>query len=137
MTVRIGEQTPTRSLILPYDESMCDEAIELYEKSGRKAFDWQKFIVNAILANNDTGLWTHMNFGYSVPRQNGKNEIVAIRELLGLKKGERILHTAHRTNTSKAAFNRLVAILEESGYENQVDFTSIKARGNENIELAE
>ncbi|MBO1914608.1 hypothetical protein J4G37_58520, partial [Microvirga sp. 3-52] len=58
-----------------------------------------------------------------------------IRELIGLKKGERILHTAHRTNTSKAAFNRLVAILEESGYENQVDFTSIKARGNESIEL--
>lgn len=135
MTVRIGEQTPTRSLILPYDESMGDEAIELYEKSGREAFDWQRFIVNAILAKNKEGLWTHMNFGYSVPRQNGKNEIVAIRELLGLKKGERILHTAHRTNTSKSAFNRLVAILEESGYENQVDFTSIKARGNESIDL--
>lgn len=135
MTVRIGEQTPTRSLILPYDESMGDEAIELYEKSGREAFDWQRFIVNAILAKNEQGLWTHMNFGYSVPRQNGKNEIVAIRELLGLKKGERILHTAHRTNTSKSAFNRLVAILEESGYENQVDFTSIKARGNESIDL--
>lgn len=135
MSVRIGEQTPTRSVILPYDESMGDEAIELYEKSGREAFDWQRFIVNAILAKNKEGLWTHMNFGYSVPRQNGKNEIVAIRELLGLKKGERILHTAHRTNTSKAAFNRLVAILEESGYENQVDFTSIKARGNESIDL--
>ncbi|MBO1909667.1 terminase TerL endonuclease subunit [Sporosarcina sp. 6E9] len=135
MAVRIGEQTPTKSLILPYDVSMGDEAIELYEKSGRKAFDWQRFITNAILAKNKEGLWTHMNFGYSVPRQNGKNEIVAIRELIGLKKGERILHTAHRTNTSKAAFNRLVAILEESGYENQVDFTSIKARGNESIEL--
>jgi len=137
VTVRIGEQTPTRSLILPYDESMGDEAIELYEKSGREAFDWQRFIVNAILAKNKEGLWTHMNFGYSVPRQNGKNEIVAIRELKGLKKGERILHTAHRTNTSKTAFERLVAILEESGYENQVDFTSIKARGNENIVMAE
>ncbi|GGN54899.1 terminase large subunit [Oceanobacillus indicireducens] len=133
--VRIGEQTPTKSLILPYDDSLGDEAIELYEKSGRKAFDWQKFIVDAIMARNKNGLWVHMNFGYAVPRQNGKNEIVAIRELHGLKNGERILHTAHRTNTSKAAFERLVTILEASGYENQVDFTSIKARGNESIEL--
>lgn len=135
--VRIGEQTPTRSLILPYDESLGSEAIELYEKSGRTAFDWQKFMIDAIMAKNKSGLWVHMNFGYAVPRQNGKNEIVAIRELHGLKNGERILHTAHRTNTSKAAFERLVAILEASGYENQEDFTSIKARGNESIELSD
>jgi phage terminase large subunit-like protein len=135
MDVRIGEQTPTKSVILPYDESMGDQAVEYYERSGREAFDWQKFMVNAIMAKNSEGLWTHMNFGYSVPRQNGKNEIIAIRELYALEEGERVLHTAHRTNTSKAAFDRLVAILEESGYENQVDFTSIKARGNESIEL--
>ena len=137
MTVRIGEQTPTRSLILPYDESLGDAAIELYEKSGRKAFDWQRFIVNAILAKNSEGLWTHMNFGYSVPRQNGKNEIVAIRELKGLHDGERILHTAHRTTTSAAAFNRLLAILEESGLEDGEDFHKIKASGRESIELVD
>lgn len=135
LDVRIGEQTPTKSVILPYDKSMGDEAVEIYEKSGRTAYDWQKFIINAILAINSQGLWTHMNFGYAVPRQNGKNEIIAIRELIGLEKGERILHTAHRTNTSKAAFDRLVTILEENGYGNQVDFTSIKARGNESIDL--
>src|SRR5699024_8970656 len=134
MTVRIGEQTPTKSLILPYDKSVGDEAINLYEKSDRTAFDWQKFIVNAILAKNNEGLWVHMDFGYAVPRQNGKNEIVAIRELYGLENDERILHTAHRTNTSKSAFERLVTILEAKGYENQVDFTSIKARGNRSEE---
>src|SRR5690625_4743982 len=123
--VRIGEQTPTKSLILPYDESLGDEAIELYEKSGREAFDWQRFIVNAILAKNNEGLWTHMNFGYSVPRQNGKNEIVAIVERYGLKEGLRILHTAHRTTTSAAAFNRLLAILEESGLEDGTDRKSV------------
>src|SRR5690625_4110808 len=135
IAVKIGEQTPTKSLILPYDESFGDEAIELYEKSGRKAFDWQKFIVNAILAKNNQGLWTHMNFGYSVPRQNGKNEIIAIRELHGLEEGEKILHTAHRTTTSAAAFNRLLAIMEESGLEEGDDFHKIKASGRESIEL--
>src|SRR5690625_4588142 len=135
MTKRIGSQTPTRSLILPYDDSLGNEAIELYEKSGREAYDWQRFIVDAILAKNDDGLWTHMNFGYAVPRQNGKNEIIAIRELIGLEKGERILHTAHRTTTSAAAFNRILAILEESGLEEQEDFHKIKATGRESIEF--
>lgn len=132
---RIGSQTPSRSLILPYKTSLGDEAVELYEKSGRTAYDWQRFLSNAILAKNDDGLWTHMQFGYSVPRQNGKNEIIAIRELKGLEDGERILHTAHRTTTSAAAFNRLLAILEEMGYEEDEDYTKIKATGREHIKF--
>jgi len=132
---RIGSQEPSKSLILPYKRSLGSEAIDLYEKSGRTAFDWQRFIVDAILAQNDEGLWVHMNFGYSVPRQNGKNEIVAIVERYGLKKNLKILHTAHRTTTSAAAFNRLLAILEESGLEDGTDFNKIKATGRESIEL--
>lgn len=132
---RIGSQEPTRSVILPYEYSLGNEAIKIYEKSKRKAFDWQRFLVDAILALNDEGLWTHMMFGFSVPRQNGKNEVIAIRELHGLKNGERILHTAHRTTTSAAAFNRLLAILEESGYEEDTHFKKIKASGREHIEF--
>src|SRR5690606_25898679 len=90
-----------------------------------------------ILAINTEGLWTHMTFGFSVPRQNGKNEIVAIRELFGLFEGERILHTAHRTTTSAAAFNRLLAILEEMGLEEGEHFHKIKAAGREHIELVD
>lgn len=132
---RVGSQEPTRSLILPYDTSMGERAVNIYEKSGRIAFDWQRFIVDSILAVNDEGLWVHMNFGYSVPRQNGKNEIVAIVERFGLEEGLKILHTAHRTTTSAAAFNRLLAILEESGLEDGTDFNKIKATGRESIEL--
>jgi len=132
---RIGSQEPTRSLILPYDRSVGKKAIELYEESKRKSFDWQQFLVDAIMAKNDDGLWTHMDFGFSVPRQNGKNEIVAIRELYGLYESEKILHTAHRTTTSAAAFNRLLAIMEESGLEEGKHFSKIKATGRECIEL--
>lgn len=134
---RIGSQTPTKSVILPYQRSRGKDAIKLYEKSGRKAFDWQRFVVDAILAINTEDLWTHMTFGFSVPRQNGKNEIVAIRELFGLFEGERILHTAHRTTTSAAAFNRLLAILEEMGLEEGEHFHKIKAAGREHIELVD
>lgn len=132
---KIGEQTPTRSVILPYQKSDGKRAIKLYEKSGRTAYPWQQFLIDSILARNREGLWTHMLFGYSVPRQNGKNEVVLIRELDGLHQGERILHTAHRTTTSATAFNRLLTVLEEMGYEENEHFTKIKATGREHIKL--
>lgn len=135
MTKRIGEQKPTKSLILPYNKSYVDDAIELYEKSKRKSYEWQTNLLSAILAVNDEGLWVHMKFGFSVPRQNGKNEVVAMREFEGLQKGEKILHTAHRTTTSGTAFNRLLAIMEEAGLEEDEDFTKIKAIGREHIQL--
>lgn len=133
MTKRIGRQTPTQSVILPFKKTLSNEAIKLYQKSKRTAYEWQKNLLDAILAINDEGLWVHMKFGFSVPRQNGKNEVVAMRELQGLKKGEKILHTAHRTTTSGTAFNRLLSIMEDMGLEEGEDYTKIKAIGRESI----
>ncbi len=132
---RIGRQTPTREVILPLKKTLSHEALEFYGESGRTAYKWQKYLLDAILAINNDGLWIHTRFGFSVPRQNGKNEVIAMRELRGLKKGERILHTAHRTTTSAAAFNRLLEIMEEAGLEEGEDYTKIKAIGREQIIL--
>ena len=135
MTKRIGSQTPTKSVISPYTKTLGDKSIKLYQASKRTAYKWQKYILDAILAVNNEGLWTHVKFGLSVPRQNGKNEVVAIREFIGLIRGERILHTAHRTTTSGTAFNRLLTIMEEAGLEEGEDYTKIKAIGREHIQL--
>lgn len=132
---RIGNQTPTKALLLPYEKTYGDEAIERYEKSGREAYEWQEHLVQPMLAVNEDGLWTHMKFGYSLPRQNGKNEVVVIREIYGLYQGERMLHTAHRTSTSAAAFNRLLKVLEEMGLEEKTDYRKIKAIGRESVEF--
>ena len=87
MSKKIGSQTPTRSKILPFEKSSSDEAIKLYEKSKRKAYEWQKNLLDAVLAVNDDDLWAHMKFGFSIPRQNGKNEVVLMRELYVLFEG--------------------------------------------------
>lgn len=113
---RNGRQTPTQSVILPYFATKGQEAVDLYNGSGRTVQEWQELLLSDILAVNEDGLWTHTKFGYSVPRRNGKNEIVAIRELFGLVNGEKILHTAHRTTTSSAASRRLASILNGAGY---------------------
>ena len=115
-TPRKGRQTPTQSVVLPYFATKGQEAIDLYNSSGRTAQEWQELLLSDILAVNAEGLWVHTKFGYSVPRRNGKNEIVVIREVYGLLNGERILHTAHRTTTSSSASKRLAAILNDMGY---------------------
>lgn len=117
MAERYGRQTPTVSVVQPYSESRGKEAIELYETTGRRAQDWQKNMMDIIMATDENGLWRHMKFGYSVPRRNGKNEIVAIREMYGLEAGEIICHTAHRISTSNASWRRLLKLLSDAGYE--------------------
>lgn len=130
--VRKGRQTPTRSVVLPYTSTLGGEAIELYNSTGRTAQEWQELLVSDILAYNEDGLWIHTKYGYSVPRRNGKNEIVVIRELIGLKQGEKILHTAHRTTTTHAAWERLLDLVEKAGMK---VLSSYRAYGKEHIEV--
>ena len=113
---RVGRQTPTKSVTLPYEQTHGQAAIDLYNSTGRTAQPWQELLMYDILAVNEEGLWVHTKTGYAVPRRNGKNEVVVIREMYGLETGERILHTAHRTTTSAAASRRLAALLSAAGY---------------------
>lgn len=113
---RYGRQTPTQSVILPYTSTKGLEAVALYNTTGKTALDWQKLLISDIMATDEDGLWIHQKFGYSVPRRNGKNEIVAMREFWGLVNGEIICHTAHRTTTSSSAWKRLINILTSAGY---------------------
>lgn len=129
---RKGRQTPTQSVVLSYLQSKGQEAIDLYNSTGKIAQEWQELLLMDILAFNDDGLWIHTRFGYSVPRRNGKNEIVAIREMWGLVNGEHILHTAHRTTTTHSAWERLLNLLEKAGIE---VVSSYRAFGKEHIEV--
>lgn len=114
---RVGNQLPTHSVIIPYTQTKGDEALTLYKETGREPQEWQSLIVNDLLAVNDDNLWVHTKFGYSVPRRNGKGEILTIREMYGLQIGEHICHTAHRTTTSSSASKRLAVLLKAKGYQ--------------------
>lgn len=133
MEKRLGRQIPTTSVVIPYEKTLGEDAIALYESTGRKAQDWQKLLVYDIMARNEEDLWTHNRFGYAVPRRNGKNEVVAIRELWGLKTGEHILHTAHRTTTSRSAWERLKQLLDDA----HIEHKDSGALGQETIRIKE
>ena len=117
MDVRYGRQTPTIPVVLPYTETLGERAIGLYKQTGRTPQPWQDALVYDIRAVNEDGLFVHTKFGYSVPRRNGKGEILAIVELDDLFAGRKVLHTAHRTTTSSSAALRLATLLKDMGYE--------------------
>lgn len=131
MTEQKGRQDPTTAFILPYERTEGETAARLYELSGRQALPWQRALLYDILARDEAGLWIHTRFGYSVPRRNGKGEILTMLELLALAYGERVLHTAHLTSTSHDAWRRLCQLLDKIG----VTYASIKAKGQEYIDL--
>lgn len=68
---------------------------------------WQQIVLDDWLADSK-GKWASLTCGLSVPRQNGKNALIEIRELFGMVgRGEKFLHTAHEVKTARKAFKRL------------------------------
>ena len=128
---RLGRQTPTTSLVLPYTETKGREAVEIYNKTGRTAREWQELLIYDILAVNKERMWVHSRFCYSVPRRNGKTEDVIMRIMWGIKNGEKILYTAHMISTAHSVFETICALLDEA----EIPYASVKAKGSENIRL--
>lgn len=127
---RVGRQTPTVSVVLPYTSTRGPEAVELYNASENTALDWQVALTYDIMATDDEGLWIHQKFGYSVPRRNGKSEMALARCIWGLKNGERILYTAHRASTAHSIWDRLGRLCPKVGVE---VVSSFRAFGKEHL----
>ena len=130
MDTRQGRQSPTVSVILPYTDTVGQEAIDLYNGAGNDALEWQVALCYDIMAVNEEGLWIHQKFGYSVPRRNGKSENVLIRCLWGLKNGERILYSAHRATTAHSMWERLERLCAKAGV---TVVSSFRAFGKEHL----
>lgn len=128
--IRQGRQTPTQSVVLPYSDTRGQEAADIYNSTGNELMEWQVLLDYDIMAIDKDGLWIHQKFGYSVPRRNGKSENVLVRCLWGLKNGERILYTAHRTTTSHAVWERLDRMCAKAGIDIN---SSYKAFGKEHL----
>lgn len=97
-------------------------------------------VLRAWMGVRPDGQWAARRCGLAVPRQNGKNGILEVRELFGMVVlGEKFLHTAHEVKTARKAFHRLASF-----FENVRDFPELaalvteirKTNGQEAIVLA-
>jgi hypothetical protein len=77
---------------------------------------WQAQVLEDWLARSGRGgKFASLTCGLAVPRQNGKNAILEMRELFGMVQlGEKFLHTAHEVKTARKAFLRLASFFENT-----------------------
>lgn len=102
-----GSQEPRLHVRPRADKTLGDLAGEFSARHGLTPDPWQQLILDDWLAQSK-GKWAAMTCGLSVPRQNGKNGVLEMRELFGaVLLGERILHTAHEVKTAQKHFRRL------------------------------
>lgn len=114
----LGAQTP-RILILPEGEEhpKWDEVLDFVDKLGVTLDEWQWDVLHAALLRSE-GFWAAFTVAVCCPRQNGKNSILEIRELIGaIILGEKtIVHTAHLADTSMEAFRRLDDLIDANDW---------------------
>lgn len=99
-------------------DAAARDAIELADDygvaDGYPLDDSQKFTLQVAMGQRADHSWSAATVGDFEPRQSGKNDSVAARELYGLiSRGEQlILHTAHEFPTANESFLRFVALFE-------------------------
>jgi hypothetical protein len=100
-------QRPRVRVAPPSDRTFGDLAAGLAADYGLDPDPWQRLVLEDWLAER-RGQWASLTCGLAVPRQNGKNGIIEVRELFGMVgRGEKFLHTAHEVKTARKAFKRL------------------------------
>jgi hypothetical protein len=111
--VQPGSQQPRVSLVPPSVHNDAEDAIDLAAGYGLVADEWQESVLEGWLGLKANGKWAAPRCGLAVPRQNGKNGILEVRELFGMiMRGEKFLHTAHEVKTARKAFQRLLGFFE-------------------------
>lgn len=112
VAVRPGAR-PRVAHVPPADSNDAQDAIDLAVGYGLVPDDWQCFVLESWLGCRADGKYSSPRCGLAVPRQNGKNGALEIRELFGMVLlAERILHTAHEVKTARKAFARLLEFFD-------------------------
>jgi len=123
---RLGVLSPqiVRKPTGEYSEGAADEAIDLANQyglcDGFPLDKSQEFTLRLAMGERADGSWAAATVADFEPRQSGKNDTVAARELAGLilprlgsPDGERlIIHTAHEFQTANESFLRFVGLFE-------------------------
>jgi phage terminase large subunit-like protein len=106
-------QLPSVDLSPKWSRSDGVDALFLADAYGLTADPWQDLVIKSWLGRRSDGKWAAPRCGLAVPRQNGKNAVIEMRELYGMVAlGERFLHTAHEAKTAAKAFTRLRGFFE-------------------------
>ncbi|MGN7133393.1 hypothetical protein ACTHQY_08980 [Rhodococcoides corynebacterioides] len=108
-----GRQEPHLMWRSPGSSEHGSKAITLSTRMRARPMPWQEASLDAILAKNPDGSWTHSDCCIICPRQNGKSLILSLRIIYGLLVlGETIVFTAQRWTTAEDIYKRTVEMIQ-------------------------
>jgi hypothetical protein len=118
------------------DHPLWDEVPEFVAATGTWLDEWQMDVLRTSLLRRG-GRWAAFAVAVCAPRQNGKNGILEMRELVGpLLLGEKlIVHTAHLADTSKEGFRRLDELIDANAWLSAKVRHIWRTNGHESIEF--
>lgn len=100
MEVRYGNQKPRIDIYQDGDITLAEKTIVLLEHYKITLLPWQKSELRRWMAISEDGTWANPDCGLSVPRQNGKTELLIARIIGGMIfLGECLVYTAHQGST--------------------------------------
>lgn len=113
-----ANQQPRLDIYQPGDTTKAELLFELLEEYGMTFLPWQKLVLERWLAEDDEGRFVNLDCGLSVPRQNGKTEILVARIIYGIifRKAEG-LFTAQKQKTADVVRRRVQDFFYENQYE--------------------
>lgn len=111
----LGE-APPRVLVTPQGvrANSWQDVADLSGAFGIALDGWQELILEAAMGERSDHTWAAKRVGISVPRQNGKSQLLVARALAGaLVFGEKkIVVSAHQQDTARESFSKLMEIIE-------------------------
>lgn len=75
---------------------------------------WQELVLQSAMGERSDATWATKRVGLSVPRQNGKSQLLVARALAGalLFSERKIVISAHQQDTARESFTKLLEIIE-------------------------
>lgn len=111
-------QAPPRVAVKPAATraNAWEDVSDLSASFGVKLDDWQDAVLEAAMGERADGTWAADVIGLSVPRQNGKSQLLVARALAGalLFGEEKIIISAHAQDTAREAFGKLLDMRDSS-----------------------
>lgn len=111
----LGEAQP-RVLVTPRGAraNSWQDVADISSAFGIDLDPWQELVLEAAMGERSDHTWAAKRVGISVPRQNGKSQLLVARALAGaLLFGEKkIVISAHQQDTARESFAKLMEIID-------------------------
>lgn len=138
-TKKYGSQKPRIDIYKAGDTEKAEYLFEIFEAYGIKLLPWQKTVLLRWLAEDEYGNFVNLECGLSVPRQNGKTEMLIFRIIYGiLFRHAKGLYTAQQDDTANEVKKRVQKFFYESEHEEIFNLLTPRFRKKpENLDFIE